>query len=146
MAWEVLLWTIFFLFTMTLIALNVYQMVCLSDLESDYMNPYEASTRINSVILPEFVVQTVFCILFLVTGHWIMFLLLLPITSYSTNLFLKRQHLIDVTEVFRSLQSQNKYRYIKLSFYLVMLLIVFVRLVIYVINYLIDEVDDESWF
>ncbi|KAL7194297.1 hypothetical protein ACSBR1_034668 [Camellia fascicularis] len=87
MVCEVILWVIFFIFNMTLLALDFYQIVCLSDLEADYMNLYESSSRINAVIVPEFVVHGLFCSLFLVTAHWFMFLLVLPIAYYNTMLF-----------------------------------------------------------
>ncbi|KAL6987080.1 hypothetical protein U1Q18_012839 [Sarracenia purpurea var. burkii] len=86
MAWEAILWVIFFILNMSLIAFNLYQIVCLSDLEADYMNPYESSSRINAVVVPEFVLHGVFCALFLVTGHWAMFLLTLPIAFYNAKL------------------------------------------------------------
>ncbi|KAL6958919.1 hypothetical protein U1Q18_040265, partial [Sarracenia purpurea var. burkii] len=60
--------------------------VCLSDLESDYINHYESSSRVNAVIVPEFVLHGVFCALSLVTGHWFMFLLTLPVACHNTML------------------------------------------------------------
>lgn len=41
---------------------------------------------------------------------------------------MKQQHLIDVTEVFRSLDAEKKYRLIKLAFYLVLFVVVLIRL------------------
>lgn len=59
------------------------QLLGFSDLEADYMNPYELSSRINSVIIPEYLLHGAFCILFLLTGHWIIFLLSLPLAYYN---------------------------------------------------------------
>ncbi|KAL7197350.1 hypothetical protein ACSBR2_019982 [Camellia fascicularis] len=134
MVWEAILWVIFFLMTMGLIALNLYQIVCLSDLEADYLNPYESSARINAVIVPEFVLHGVFCALFLLTGHWFMFLLTLPIACYNTILFLS---------------AEKKYRIIKLAFYLLLFVLVIFRLVLAVINSMVDEDDDwheSGWY
>ncbi|XP_019187315.1 PREDICTED: protein cornichon homolog 1 isoform X1 [Ipomoea nil] len=127
MAWEPILWLIFFLLNIALIALILYQIVCLSDLEADYMNPYESSSRINNVILKEFVLQGAFCILFLVTGHWFLFLLTVLPSYYNVKKFLSRQHLIDVTEVFRVIDFEKKLRIAKLAFYLIFFIIVLVR-------------------
>nr|GLL36566.1 protein cornichon homolog 1 isoform X1 [Ipomoea trifida]GMD44657.1 protein cornichon homolog 1 isoform X1 [Ipomoea batatas] len=127
MAWEPILWLIFFLLNIALIALILYQIVCLSDLEADYMNPYESSSRINNVILKEYVLQGVFCILFLVTGHWFLFLLTVLPTYYNVKKFLSRQHLIDVTEVFRAIDFEKKLRIAKLAFYLIFFIVVIVR-------------------
>ncbi|XP_059668471.1 protein cornichon homolog 1 isoform X2 [Cornus florida] len=139
MAWEAILWVIFFIMNIALVALNLYQIVCLSDLEADYMNPYESSSRINAVVVPEFVLHAAFCALFLVTGHWFMFLITVPLTCYSMMLFFKRQHLIDVTEVFRFLTAEKKYRIIKLAFYLLLFVMVIIRLVLSVLNSIMDE-------
>ncbi|KAK9290510.1 hypothetical protein L1049_008680 [Liquidambar formosana] len=128
MAWELILWFIFFIINIALLALNLYQIICLSDLESDYLNPYELASRINAVVLPEFILQGVFSVLFLLKGHWFMFLLTVPITYYHTMLYMNRKHLIDVTEVFSVLSSQKKYRIIKLGFYLFFFTIVIVRI------------------
>jgi hypothetical protein len=144
MAWDPIFWVIFFIINVLLIASNLYQIVCLSDLEADYLNPYESSARINQVIVPEMALNAVFCALFLLTGHWFMFLITLPITCYSFILFMKRQHLIDVTEVFRFLNPEKKYRIIKLGFYLLLFVIVIIRLVLAVVNSLVDDDDNPN--
>ncbi|KAK2979835.1 hypothetical protein RJ640_010726 [Escallonia rubra] len=141
MAWEPILWVIFLVMTMVLVASNMYQLVCLSDLEADYMNPYETSSRVNAVIVPEMVLHGVFCFVLFVTGHWIMFLITLPIGCYNMMLFMKRKHLIDVTEVFRSLNSEKKNRIAKLGFYVILFALVIIRLVLSVMNHIIDEDD-----
>lgn len=43
--------------------------------------------------------------------------------------YIKRKHLIDVTEVFRFVDREKKYRIIKLAFYLFIFIIVVVRFV-----------------
>ncbi|KAK8944401.1 hypothetical protein KSP39_PZI008550 [Platanthera zijinensis] len=58
----------------------------LADLEFDYINPYDSSSRINAVILPEFVLQGALCLLFLLSGHWMMFLFSAPMLYYNVRL------------------------------------------------------------
>ncbi|MCO5575934.1 hypothetical protein L7F22_029741 [Adiantum nelumboides] len=55
--------------------------------------------------------------------------------------FLKRQHLVDVTEIFNVLGKEKKYRLIKLGFYVLMFFIVIYRLV-YTAVVSIIEADD----
>ncbi|KAA0035787.1 protein cornichon-like protein 1 isoform X1 [Cucumis melo var. makuwa] len=43
--------------------------------------------------------------------------------------FLKREHLIDVTEVFRALKREKYFRLAKLIFYLLLFLIVIFRII-----------------
>ncbi|URE05881.1 protein cornichon [Musa troglodytarum] len=127
MAWELFLWLLAFAAAIALIGFSAYQLICLSDLEFDYINPYDLSSRINAVVVPEFMVQGTLCILFLLTWHWFPFLLMAPITYYHTKLYMTRKHLIDVTEIFRLLNEEKKYRIIKLAFYCSIFIIVIYR-------------------
>ncbi|KAH1069957.1 hypothetical protein GLYMA_03G141500v4 [Glycine max] len=72
----------------TLLASTFYQVLILSDLEADFINPYDASSRINYFIVPEFIGQGL--------------------------LYMKQTHLIDVTEVFRLLSAEKKFRIAKI--------------------------------
>ncbi|XP_059657419.1 protein cornichon homolog 1-like [Cornus florida] len=118
-----LVWVLFFFVVVALLALVVYQLMCLADLEFDYINPYDSASRINKLIFPEFVTQAVLCFLCLVTGHWVMALLNVPYMYYNVRLYMRRQHLIDVTEIFNLLSREKKIRIFKLA-YLIFLLFV----------------------
>ncbi|XP_068643266.1 protein cornichon homolog 2-like [Aristolochia californica] len=143
MAWEVLLWLISFFSVIALLALTVYQLICLSDLEFDYINPYDSSARINTVVIPEFIVQGALSTIYLLTWHWFMFMLMAPLTYYHIKLYMQRKHHIDVTEIFSLLNGEKKYRMVKLVFYMILFFIVIYRLVSTAVNSLIDE-DDTS--
>lgn len=118
---DMLAWLLFFFILIGLLILVVYQLMCLADLEFDYINPYDSASRINLVILPEFITEGVLCFLYLVTGHWIMSLFSIPYLYYNVRLYMRRQHLIDVTEIFNQLDWEKKKRLFKLG-YLVFLL------------------------
>uniref|UniRef100_A0A0E0MMR9 Uncharacterized protein n=1 Tax=Oryza punctata TaxID=4537 RepID=A0A0E0MMR9_ORYPU len=92
-------------------------LICLSDLEFDYINPYDSSSRINSVVLIEYSLQGALCASFLLTLHWFPFLVMAPVAYYHGKLYMDRKHLVDVTEIFRQLNWEKKYRMIKLAFY-----------------------------
>ncbi|KAK4272560.1 hypothetical protein QN277_021099 [Acacia crassicarpa] len=142
MGWTLLFWLLIcFPLNIALLAATFYQVLILTDLEADYVNPYDASSRINYFILPEFIGQGLLCALFLFTGHWFMFLLTVPLTCYHAMLYVKRQHLLDVTEVFRVLNAEKKYRIAKLAFYLSLLLITVFRLTLFIVYYL--DLDDD---
>ncbi|KAG4982589.1 hypothetical protein JHK82_027440 [Glycine max] len=128
MGWNLLFWlAICFPSNIALLASTFYQVLILSDLESDYINPFDAASRINYFVLPEFVGQGALCALCLFTGHWFMFLLTVPVTCYHLRLYVKREHLIDVTEVFRVLNAEKKYRIAKLALYLTVLIVTIFR-------------------
>ncbi|XP_011625461.1 protein cornichon homolog 4 [Amborella trichopoda] len=141
MVWEVWLWLICFFISISLLGVLVYQLICLSDLEYDYINPYDSSSRINAIIMPEFVTQGVLSALFLLTWHWFMFLLMAPVTYYHIKLYLARRHLVDVTEIFRLLNGEKKYRMVKLAFYLTLFFVVMFRLVGAAVTAILDEDD-----
>ncbi|XP_012087083.1 protein cornichon homolog 4 [Jatropha curcas] len=118
---DLYVWLISFFFLIALLVIIVFQLMCLADLEFDYINPYDSSSRINKVILPEYITEGVLCLFFLLTGHWCMALLCVPYLYYNVRLYTRRQHLVDVTEIFNLLHWEKKQRLFKL-FYLIVLL------------------------
>jgi len=68
-------------------SLLLYQLICLSDLEYDYINPYDSSSRINAVVLIEYLLQAALCASFLLTLHWFPFLVMAPVTYYHVKLY-----------------------------------------------------------
>ena len=62
------------------------QLMCLADLEFDYINPFDSSSRINKVVMPEFILQALLSVLFLISGHWAMFLISAPMVYYNYTL------------------------------------------------------------
>ncbi|KAM6568495.1 hypothetical protein CsatB_016480 [Cannabis sativa] len=139
MSFDLIFWVLCFFFDLALLSSNFYQLVILSDLEADYLNPFESSSRINFLIVPEFIVHGVLCAIFLLTWHWLLFLITLPLACYSAMLFVNKRHLIDVTEVFRALSGEKKFRLIKLGFYLFLLFIIIFRLILSAFNSLTSD-------
>ncbi|CAA0831493.1 Protein cornichon homolog 4 [Striga hermonthica] len=115
-------WVLFFVILVALIGILVFQLMCLADLEFDYINPYDTTYRINVVVLPEYMLQAALCVLFLVTGHWTMTLFGIPYLYYNVRLYLQRKHLMDVTEIFNMLSWEKKQRMFKLG-YIIFLLV-----------------------
>ncbi|KAK4422766.1 protein cornichon4 [Sesamum alatum] len=120
---EVLEWVLFFVILIAIIVMLVFQLMCLADLEFDYINPYDSASRINSVVMPEFFTHGVLCFLYLVTGHWVMALLSIPYLYYNVRLYLRRQHFVDVTEIFNLLNREKKQRLFKLGYVVLLLFI-----------------------
>ncbi|KAH9721520.1 protein cornichon [Citrus sinensis] len=134
---DLFIWLASFFILIALLVLVVYQLMCLADLEFDYINPYDSSSRINKVVLPEFITEGVLCVFFLITGHWFMSLLCVPYLYYNVRLYTQRQHLVDVTEIFNQLHWEKKQRLFKLA-YLIFLLFLsifwFLNLLIFFIS------------
>ncbi|KAL8062514.1 hypothetical protein ABFX02_02G152600 [Erythranthe guttata] len=128
-------WLISFFLVIGVIGVILYQLMCLADLEYDYINPYDSASRINKALLPEFVAQGVLCFLHLFTGHWVMFLICAPYAYYNFTIYTRGRHLLDVTEIFNQLPWEKKVRLYKLGY-----LVVFLALTIFwMIWSIVDE-------
>ncbi|KAJ6262297.1 ER-derived vesicles protein ERV14 [Drechslerella dactyloides] len=91
-----------------------------SDLECDYINPIDLCNRLNSYIIPEAAVHGFLTALFLINGYWLAVLLNLPLLAFNVKKVLDNAHLLDATEIFRTLNKHKKESFIKLGFHLVM--------------------------
>ncbi|XP_062090507.1 protein cornichon homolog 4-like [Humulus lupulus] len=120
--WALWTWLFSFFFILALLLLLGFQLICLVDLEYDYINPYDSASRINRVVLPEFITQGVLCLILLATGHWLVCLLHLPYLYYNVRQYIQGQHLVDVTEIYSQLKVEKKKRFIKMG-YLIFLFI-----------------------
>ncbi|CAI9103765.1 OLC1v1002312C1 [Oldenlandia corymbosa var. corymbosa] len=118
---DIIAWLVSFFILIAILGVILYQLMCLADLEFDYINPYDSASRINKVVLPEFITQGVLCFLHLVTGHWVMFLLCLPYLGYNIKMYNERRHLVDVTEIFNQLPWEKKIRLYKLGYLIVLM-------------------------
>ncbi|XP_031269719.1 protein cornichon homolog 4-like isoform X2 [Pistacia vera] len=116
-------WLLVFTLLISLLAILSYQLMCLTDLEVDYINPYDSAAQINMLVLPEFATQGILCIIYLITGHWFMFLLSLPYLHYNVGLYRRRQHLVDVTEIYSQLNGEKKQRLFKLCYLIILLVL-----------------------
>ncbi|XP_059457390.1 protein cornichon homolog 4-like [Corylus avellana] len=131
-------WLLSFFFIVGLLCTLGFQLMCLVDLEFDYVNPYDSASRINMVIVPEFVAQGVLCFFYLLTGNWLMFLFSLPYLCYNVRLYIRRQHLVDVTEIYNQLRWEKKRRFFKIAY----LLILFFLSLFWLLWSVTDEHDD----
>lgn len=100
--------------------LQVFFTIMYSDLECDYINPIDLCNRLNTYILPEAAVHALLSFLFLINGYWMAFALNLPLLAYNVKKFLDNAHLLDATEIFRTLNKHKKESFVKLGFHLVM--------------------------
>jgi hypothetical protein len=86
MAFELVLSIFAFLAVAALLGILVYQLMCLSDLEFDYINPYDSASRINASVVPEIAIHVGLSCVYLIFGYWFMFLINLPLIYYHARL------------------------------------------------------------
>ena len=68
--------------TSLLLFLSVYFMITLSDLESDYINSLDCSSRLNMWTMPRLVFMMGHSLLLLIQNSWLMLLISLPFTTW----------------------------------------------------------------
>lgn len=95
------------------------QLIELSNLEVDHINPRDLRDNIQPYILPEHCVQIGMTVLFLFTGNWVACLLNLPLAVYHGLKIQSGTWKIDAATVFKKLKSYQYPCYVKLVFYLV---------------------------
>ncbi|XP_036746421.1 protein cornichon homolog 4 isoform X4 [Manis pentadactyla] len=66
-----------------LIFLSVYFIITLSDLECDYINARSCCSKLNKWIIPELIGHTIVTVLMLISLHWFIFLLNLPVATWN---------------------------------------------------------------
>ncbi|ODV59175.1 cornichon family protein, partial [Ascoidea rubescens DSM 1968] len=111
--------------------LQVFFTIMFSDLECDYINPIELCNKINPYVLPEATLHLVLTALMLLNGHWFTFALNLPLTAYNINkLFVVKNHLLDATEIFRTLSKHKRESLLKLGFHLLMFFYYLYRMIL----------------
>jgi hypothetical protein len=76
----------FFVFALldtgALLFLSVYIVITLSDLECDYLNASQCCSRLNKWVIPELIAYGTLASLLLLTGHWILFAINAPMSSW----------------------------------------------------------------
>ncbi|XP_067622637.1 protein cornichon homolog 4 [Eurosta solidaginis] len=65
-----------------ILLLLIYYVLTLADLECDYLNAQECCARLNFWVIPKFGFHAILCVILLLGGHWIMFLLNIPMVFW----------------------------------------------------------------
>lgn len=99
---------------------EVYFTISFSDLECDYINPIELCKKLNKFIAPKAYLHAFISALLLLHGYWFVFLLNLPLLVFNGDKIYKKAHLLDATEIFRTLSANKKESICKLVFFLLM--------------------------
>jgi hypothetical protein len=68
--------------------------------------------------MPEYIAQAVITAMLLLTGKWVSGLAMAALTAWNVRTYLREEHRVDVTEVFRQIPREKNIRIAKLVFYL----------------------------
>ncbi|XP_075897054.1 protein cornichon homolog 4 isoform X1 [Nelusetta ayraudi] len=123
-----------------LIFLSVFFIITLSDLECDYINARACCSKLNKWVIPEMVGQCLSTMLMLVSMHWFIFLLNLPVAAWNIYRYLKvpmgNMGVFDPTEIHNrgQLKSHMKEAMIKLGYHLLCFFIYLYSMILALIN------------
>ncbi|GMH44978.1 hypothetical protein BSKO_12935 [Bryopsis sp. KO-2023] len=129
MTLDLVVWLLAMFMQSGLLGMTMYTLICLTDLENDYINPHDASARVNKWVIPEVVLQCTFAGILLVGGKWIAGMLPLGLAAWCIRSFTKGTAYTDVTEIFKQVSEEKKNRFIKLGVHLFMFVLTIYRLV-----------------
>ncbi|ELU11223.1 hypothetical protein CAPTEDRAFT_227547 [Capitella teleta] len=119
-----------------LLFLAVYYIITLSDLECDYINATTCCSRLNKWIIPEIVCHVIEVFLLLISFHWIIFLLTIPMTAWIIYHYVKTPSgnigVYDAAEIHNRqlLKSFMKEAMVKLGHHLVFFFIFLYSMII----------------
>ncbi|XP_067247861.1 protein cornichon homolog 4 isoform X2 [Chanodichthys erythropterus] len=114
--------------------------ITLSDLECDYINARACCSKLNKWVIPEMIGQALATVLMLVSMHWFVFLLNLPVASWNVYRYVKvpmgNMGVYDPTEIHNrgQLKSHMKEAMIKLGFHLLCFFIYLYSMILALIN------------
>ena len=75
----------------------------------------------------EYILNAVLAVFLLVTGNWVAASIHICISLYNLRIYLQREHIVDVTEIFRQLPKQKMMRMIKLVIFLFSFVLIIYR-------------------
>ncbi|CAH7686585.1 cornichon [Phakopsora pachyrhizi] len=113
-------WLFLFAVVMAAILLftAVFYIIMFSDLECDYLNPIDLCNKLNQFVLPEMGAHMFLVLLFILGFQLIATVINAPLIAWNVNKVVKKNHMYDATEIFRTLEKHKKESFFKLGFYL----------------------------
>uniref|UniRef100_A0A8C0AZ08 Cornichon family AMPA receptor auxiliary protein 4 n=1 Tax=Buteo japonicus TaxID=224669 RepID=A0A8C0AZ08_9AVES len=103
---------------------SYFLIITLSDLECDYINARSCCSKLNKWVVPEVIGHAVVTVLMLISLHWFIFLLNLPVATWNIYRYIMvpsgNMGVFDPTEIHNrgQLKSHMKEAMIKLGFHL----------------------------
>jgi hypothetical protein len=108
-----------------LLFLSVHSIITLSDLECDYINAKICCSKLNLCVIPEIVAHVILMLAVLIAGHWLLFLLNVPLLAWHLYRYLLKPSgnlgVFDPAEIYNRhlLKSYMKESLVKLGYHLV---------------------------
>eukprot|EP00878_Enallax_costatus_P006911 GHUV01007241.1.p1 GENE.GHUV01007241.1~~GHUV01007241.1.p1 ORF type:complete len:160 (+),score=24.68 GHUV01007241.1:253-732(+) len=126
---QLVVWLAAMIIQSALLGRNMYTIVCLTDLENDFINPFDLSAKMNRFVVHELVAQGSIAGLLLLSGNWLAGACHAVLLAYLLQLYTSRKLHVDTTDAFRQLPQQKKQRFILLGAHLLLFIVVVYRLI-----------------
>uniref|UniRef100_F7CNM0 Cornichon family AMPA receptor auxiliary protein 4 n=1 Tax=Equus caballus TaxID=9796 RepID=F7CNM0_HORSE len=116
------------------------RIITLSDLECDYINARSCCSKLNKWVIPELIGHAIVTVLMLISLHWFIFLLNLPVATWNIYRFIMvpsgNMGVFDPTEIHNrgQLKSHMKEAMIKLGFHLLCFFMYLYSMILALIN------------
>lgn len=97
---------------------SVYYLISYSDLEADYVNPIELCSKLNALVLPEYMAHLALTSVFLLSFNFRAVLWNAPLVAWHYARYSERRHWHDPTEIYRKVREHKQEAFVKLAFFL----------------------------
>jgi len=98
------------------VGVNLYVVIALEDLQSDLVNPHDATRRINRLVVWDIGSHAIGTAFMLLSGHWIVAAMNVPLIYYHAEGWKDKRLFMDVTEIFNRVAEERRARTRKLTF------------------------------
>lgn len=129
MSIDLIIWLAAFVLQSSLLGIAFYTLIILSDLENDFINPYDLSTKLNRWVVPEYALQIAITLVCCLSLKYFTGVAQLCMLAYLVKFWIARQQYIDATDAFKQLPAQKKKRTIILVFHLCLFVFITYRVI-----------------
>ncbi|KAI8467108.1 MAG: cornichon protein-domain-containing protein [Monoraphidium minutum] len=126
---HLLVWVAALIMQSALLGRSMYAIMSLSDLENDFLNPYDLCSRLNRFVAVEYGVQGGLALILLLSGNWFTGACHLALLGYMVHLWAGGRVYVDTTDAFRQLPQQKRQKLVLLAAHTVLFMLVVYRLI-----------------
>eukprot|EP01096_Ripella_sp_DP13-Kostka_P013909 TRINITY_DN6147_c0_g1_i1.p1 TRINITY_DN6147_c0_g1~~TRINITY_DN6147_c0_g1_i1.p1 ORF type:complete len:149 (-),score=73.15 TRINITY_DN6147_c0_g1_i1:4-450(-) len=132
-----LLSILFWFLELGLVCINaffqVFVVILLIDVETDYAHPSDACKKLNPIMLPEYIIHFLITFLLVLHGNYLEFFINLPLVVYHIHRLVSKTYRLDATQIVTNMKITKRISFIKIGFYLLVLFNFMIRLVLTIV-------------
>lgn len=129
MSHHLVVWIAALIMQSALLGRNMFAIMSLSDLENDFINPFDLCSRLNRFVGAEYAVQGALTLALLLSGNWFVGAAHVALLGYMVHLWAGNLVYVDTTEAFRQLPRQKRQKLVLLGTHTALFMVVVYRLI-----------------